>query len=98
LQSDIATLNVIQTQFEGWKKELVTDLKTFQQSVTELVRNQGQRWRILLLRMNFWHFHYNILVNRTKFDQEWEETRLVVASHGQQGLKDEILMQVDEIA
>ncbi len=98
LQADIATLNVLQTQFGGWKKELSADLQAFQQGTTELVRNNGGRWRILLLRMNIWTFHYYMLIDRAKFDQEWEETRLIVTSHGQQELKDEILGQVDEIA
>jgi small GTP-binding protein len=98
LQSDIATLNVLRAQFEGWKKELAADLQGFQQGTTAVVRSQGERWHILLNRMNFFSFHYNVLADRAKFDQEWDETRIITSIHHQKGLKSDILSQVDEIA
>lgn len=98
LQSDVATLNVLQAQFGGWKKELSGDLQNFQQGTTGVVRSQGERWQILLNRMSFLSFHYNMLVDRTKFDQQWDETRLITSIHHQKGLKSDILSQVEEIS
>jgi hypothetical protein len=98
LQSDIATLTVLESQFGGWKKELVADLQGFQIGTTRLVRNQGQRWKILLQRMNLVNFHYSLLIDRATFDEELNNIGLVIGSHGQKNLKEDILSLVEEIS
>lgn len=98
LQSDIATLAVLDSQFEGWKKELALDLQTFRQGTTQLVRKQGERWDQILQRMSFWDFCLGLLIDRSKFEKDWRNIQTSSELRGRKELKDEILAQVEEIS
>lgn len=118
LQADITTLHVLETQLDGWKTELTFDLKLFCQKAMEMVQSQGDRWNILLARMNYWTFHYWFLIDHVRLEQEWIDTQRTVSLHRphqlqppakkqqqpsnakeeQDGWKDDLLVEVKEIA
>jgi small GTP-binding protein len=106
LEGDISTLNILQSQFVGWKKELSADLGTSRSTMTELVRQEGARCHILLHRMNYYTFHawtlptyYNMdTTNSTLLDKEWEETKREASVHRQKDLEADLLEQALETA
>ncbi|KAL3920745.1 MAG: hypothetical protein SGILL_003103 [Bacillariaceae sp.] len=98
LQVDVATLNIFQGQFEGWKKELAADLALSRRSMVDLVEQEGQRCDILLNRIQGNPLHF---VNLTAFDQaqlqeEWEHT---ASSHRHnESLRADLMELVNETA
>jgi len=98
LQSDIATLAVIESQFEGWRKELAADLLVFQQGTSNALRSQGELPTLLLRRMSVSNFYHSLLIDRTRFDEEWNKVELVLASCGPEQVKENILATVHETA
>ena len=98
LQSDTATIAVLESHFGGWKKDLVANLLTFQQRTTKLIRNQGERSKILVSQMSLVDFHYSLLIDRTTFDEAWKNTGLVMASHGRKSLMEDMLVDVEEVS
>jgi small GTP-binding protein len=98
LEADIATLNILQAQFEGWRKEMSADLDQSRHSMTETVREEGDRSEILLGRMNLFQFHAWALWNTQQLEQEWEETKRQASPHRQKSLETDLLEQVQETA
>jgi tRNA U34 5-carboxymethylaminomethyl modifying GTPase MnmE/TrmE len=98
LQADVATLNILQSQFEGWKKELSADLATSRQNMTDMVRKEGVRCDILLSRINLYTFHAWTLFDTQRLEQEWEETKWKTSVHRQKDLEADLLEQVYETA
>jgi len=101
LQVDVATLNIFQSQFEGWKKELVADLTLSQNTMTDMVRQEGQRCDILLNRMNNpYTFYYWTIFDTNQLEEEWLVTKREVAVHRQhdEDLKADLMEHVLETA
>jgi small GTP-binding protein len=98
LQADVATLNILQSQFGGWKKELSADLNQSRQQMADMVRKEGERCAVLLNRMNFVNFHTWMLYDNHQLEQEWEETKRQVSAHRQKELEADLLEQVLETA
>lgn len=87
LETDIATLNLLNSQFDGWKKELDMDLQAFRRNITEAVQGEGQRVAILLdTKMSFTTFSMwwtsPILQNASNFSQEWTRARRKLPNRG----------------
>jgi small GTP-binding protein len=99
LQVDVATLNIFQSQFEGWKKELIADLTMSRSAMTDMVRHEGQRCQILTSRMTWYNFYYWVLVDTPSLYKEWEETkREITIFRHQENLKAALVEQVLETA
>ena len=98
LQADIATLNILQSQFEGWKKELSVDLAASRQNMMDMVRKEGERCNILLGQMSFYNFHLWALFDIARLEQEWADTKRKVSVYRSKDLEADLLEQVNETA
>jgi small GTP-binding protein len=100
LKVDVATLNIFRSQFEGWKKELAADLILSQNTMTDMVREEGHRCDILLNRMNIYNYHYWTLFDTNRLEEEWVETKREVSIHRQhdEDLKADLMEHVLETA
>jgi hypothetical protein len=107
LEGDILTLNILQSQFVGWKKELSADLGTSRRCMTELVRQEGTRCHILLNqhRMNYYTSHTWTLLSSmedtdttitTTLEKQWKETKREASVHRQKDLEAKLLEQALE--
>ena len=98
MQSDVATLNILQSQFEGWKKELQSDLETSRRSMTDLIREEGERGQILMNRINFFNFYTLTLFGDHQLEQEWKNTKRLASLHRSKDLEADLLELVNETA
>ena len=98
LQVDIATLNIFQSQFEGWKNELSADLKLSRNTMSKLVQQEGQRCDLLLSRMNLYNFFYWTLIDTNQLQEEWVDTKREVSAHSHDTLKEDLIEAVHETA
>eukprot|EP00536_Pseudo-nitzschia_multiseries_P000865 jgi/Psemu1/179702/e_gw1.11.257.1 len=100
LQVDVATLNVFQSQFDGWKKELAADMLRSQKTMTDMVREEGQRCEILLNRMTLFNFYQWAIFDTDQLEEEWGVTKREVSIHRQhdEDLRADLLEHVLETA
>jgi hypothetical protein len=98
LQVDVATLNIFQSQFEGWKKELASDLAVSRSSMVRMVQQEGQRCDLLFSRMNPFTFCYWAMLDNDRLEEEWQDTKQEVSAHRQESLKADLLEQVHDTA
>jgi small GTP-binding protein len=98
LQVDIATLNIFQSQFEGWKNELSADLKLARSTMSRLVQQEGHRCDLLLSRMNPYNFFYWTLIDTNQLQEEWDDTKREVSAHSHETLKEDLIEAVHETA
>ena len=74
-ETDIATLNLINSQFNAWKKELVSDMNTMNQEIQSMLLHEGQRGAVLLRRMNWKDLYTSCLFDTSLLRSEWEKTK-----------------------
>lgn len=98
LEADIATLNILQSQFEGWKKELFADMAISRQNMTDMVRKEGERGAILLSRINFYNFYAWTLFGTQQLEREWKDIKRQASAHRHKDLEADLLEQVQETA
>ncbi|KAG7341905.1 small GTP-binding domain protein [Nitzschia inconspicua] len=100
LQVDLATLNIFQSQFEGWKKELQVDLALSRETMSQLVHKEGQRCELLLNRMThpFTTFFSWTLMDTHRLEEAWHSTKQEVSPHRHKSLKEDLIDQVQETA
>lgn len=99
LQVDVATLNIFQSQFEGWKKELQADLATSRYTMSQMVQQEGERCRLLLNRMNNpVAFCRWTLIDTHQLEEEWHDTKREVSPHRHKSMKEDLSEQVYEKA
>ena len=80
LRADFSTLAIVESQFEGWKKELSADLDKSRSAMTELVEQEGHRCEILVHRMkNPFEFYSWTLLDRDRLEEEWSVTQREVS-------------------
>jgi small GTP-binding protein len=98
LETDVATLDIFESQFMGWKKELSADLAQSRREMTSMVSSEGFRCEVLLHRIKWHEFFRWALSDMARLEQEWEETKSILAVARSQGLEQELLEQVQETA
>jgi small GTP-binding protein len=103
LRADVSTLAMVESQFEGWKKELSGDLDKSRRAMTELVEQEGLRCEILLHRMNNpFDFYAWTFFERDRLEEEWSVTQREVSAtiHRQhnEDLRADLLEHVVETA
>lgn len=103
LRSDFSTLAMVESQFDGWKKELSADLTLSRTRMTELVEQEGQRCEILFHRMsNPIDFYSWTLYDTERLEEEWSITQREVSTtihrHHGEDLKADLIEQVVETA
>jgi tRNA U34 5-carboxymethylaminomethyl modifying GTPase MnmE/TrmE len=69
-ETDISTLNLINSQFNAWKKELKSDMHTMTQEIQSVFINEGQRGSILLRRMHWKDLYESCLFDITTLRRE----------------------------
>jgi small GTP-binding protein len=80
LRADFSTLAIVESQFEGWKKELSADLDKSRSAMTEMVEQEGHRCEILVHRMkNPFEFYSWTLFDRDRLEEEWSVTQREVS-------------------
>ena len=80
LRADFSTLAIVESQFEGWKKELSADLDKSRSTMTKLVEQEGHRCEILVHRMkNPFEFYSWTLLDRDRLEEEWSVTQREVS-------------------
>jgi small GTP-binding protein len=94
LEADIATLNIFNHQFVGWKKEMSADLMISRNEMSDRIRAQGERCDVLLNRVSYFDLYKSIL-DMKQLEQEWDETSSSLHSRG---LESDLLDQVQETA
>ena len=101
LQADMATLNIIKSQFQGWKKELSELTSATQQNMTQMITKQGLQGEFFLSRISWTNFFSWTLLDskNVRLNKEWMETTrqtdLVLRCND---LETELLHQVNEMA
>jgi small GTP-binding protein len=99
LQIDVATLNIFQSQFDGWKNELQADLALSRHTMSTMVQREGLRCEILLNRMKspfmFWNW---TLLDTHQLEEEWQDTKREVSPHRHKSLQEDLMEQVHETA
>jgi small GTP-binding protein len=99
LQADNAALHLLKSQFDGWTKELSSDLNGINKSIAAIVEMEGQQGELVLSRINLYNFYAWTLTGSTaNLEREWEETKRQSSLHRQQDLETELLDQVHEMA
>ncbi|KAL3917788.1 MAG: hypothetical protein SGILL_004544 [Bacillariaceae sp.] len=101
LQEDISTLNIFQSQFEGWKKELAADLASSRNDMVELMRREGQRCDAMINRIqsNPLNFVNLTVFDTAKLEEEWEHTKHAASSRRHnESLKVDLMELVHETA
>ncbi len=103
LRADFATLAMVESQFEGWKKELSADLDLSRTRMTELVEQEGHRCEIMFHRMkNPIEFYTWTLFDRDRLEEEWSITQREVSStihrHHGEDLRADLIEHVIETA
>jgi small GTP-binding protein len=73
--TDINTVNLINSQFNAWKKELISDMQTTTNDIQILLRNEGRRGSILLERMTGMDLYRSCLFDMSNLRREWKKTK-----------------------
>ena len=73
--TDIATLNLINSQFNAWKKELASDMQNMNQEIQSTLIHEGQRGIVLFQRMNWKDLCFSCLFDAATLRSEWEKTK-----------------------
>ena len=72
--TDIATLNLINSQFNAWKKELASEMHNMNQEIQSILLHEGQRGVVLLQRMNWKDLYAAASFDSSQLRNEWEKT------------------------
>lgn len=94
LETDVATLTLLQSQFDGWTKEMNSDMEDSRREIKELFLMEGQRCQILCDRMSYIDQYSWTIFDTDRFDSEWSSTR----RGAKNGLESQILELVRETA
>ena len=96
LETDVATLKMLNSQFTGWQREIQTDMERARTELTVACQGQGERCRVLLRRASgVWQLYQWTVLDPFKLQREWTKTQ---TTFSQQGLKADLLSMVREMA
>lgn len=96
LEIDIATLNLLKSQFGGWEKEMNADIESFCKEVGSILLHEGERCQRLLNRMSL-SDRYLFAFNQHRLELEWKRTKQTGAN-AVQGIEEELLSIIRETA
>jgi small GTP-binding protein len=74
LQADIATLDLLNAQFESWSKEMATDAKLSCQELKQLFQTEGHRVKNILERAGTISVLNWCLLHAAKWEAEWKRS------------------------
>lgn len=101
LETDLATLNLLQTQFVAWRREIQLDMDRSRTELTGTCRDQGERCRTLLRRASYWQLYQWTALDASgsKLQREWTKTETTFSKQGLKGhLEDMVREMADSIA
>jgi small GTP-binding protein len=91
---DIATLNLLKTQFKAWEKEMNAELESFRRDVASRLSGEGARAEKLRKRMSLLDW-YMLAFDDSRFSSEWKRSRIIGPDTGK-GIEEELLNLVRE--
>lgn len=72
LETDSATLRLLESQMSGWTLEMESEMNTFRSEAQNLILLEGSRCRELVQRMSFSdQIRWTVLGNRLAFEEAW---------------------------
>jgi small GTP-binding protein len=97
LETDVATLQMLHSQFGAWRSEIQRDMERARTELTSTCVSQGDRCHVLLRRASLWQLmQWSLLLdNNTRLHREWTKTQTIFS---QQGLEADLLDMVREMA
>jgi len=96
LSVDIATLNLLKSQFQAWEKEMNSDLDSFRRDVGLVLSGEAARSQKLLDRMSLLDW-YMFAFDEARFSLEWKRTERT-GMGAVRGTEEELLNIVRETA
>jgi hypothetical protein len=91
LETDVATLQLLHSQFAAWRSELQQDMERARQELTAVSASQGDRCHVLLRRASLWDLYQWTLfdssssanTSNSKLQREWAKTQTIYSQQGQ---------------
>jgi small GTP-binding protein len=88
LETDVATLHLLHSQFAAWRSELQQDMERARQELTSTCLSQGDRCHVLLRRASLWQLYQWTLLsegnnnansnnNNSRLQREWDKTQTI---------------------
>jgi len=72
LETDVATLRLLESQMNGWTLEMETEMNKFRLETRDMLRLEGTRCRELVQRMSFFdQMRWTVLGDRPAFEDAW---------------------------
>jgi small GTP-binding protein len=96
LEIDIATLNLLRSQFGGWEKEMNADMESFRREIGSILSHEGSRWQRLQKRMSLFDM-YMCAFDEDRLYLEWKRTKRL-GPDAVQGIEEELLSFVRDTA
>jgi len=94
LETDIATVNLLENQMDSWKKDMDGDIDQFRNDVRDHLQKEMNRCRYLVNSIGIVEMYTVVLVDdRTILNTKWEDTKSVIVSDN---VHKEILESVHE--
>ncbi len=103
LETDIATVNLLQNQMDAWRRDMDHDINQFQQDVHDHLKREMDRCRALVDSLGFFEKYSLFLFggsdNITKLESKWDDTKSVIVSNDlEKEIVECVRTSTDEIA
>jgi small GTP-binding protein len=101
LQTDVMTLNLLNTQLTAWRKELTADMLRATNEILSLLLREGQRASVLMGRIEWKDFYTSCVVDAELLRREWDKTKPPILTPSLEhhiSVKEQILFAVQEMA
>ncbi len=96
LETDRATLRLLESQMSGWTLEMETEMSKFRLEVRDMLRLEGSRCRELVQRTSFFdQMRWTVLGDRRAFQEAWIKA---VAERSSDSLANDLNALVREIS
>jgi hypothetical protein len=78
LEDDQITLNLLSSQLEGWRKEILKDMERAKSNISDRLQQEGKRAHVLMKRLESWSDFYNAaILEQTLLSREWKKTQRI---------------------
>jgi GTPase SAR1 family protein len=81
MKSDVATLNLLHSQFAAWKKELNHDMERAANDMQSVLSSEGDRAAIMLRRLSLVDHFRICLLDTAQLQHEWQSTRPITTKN-----------------
>jgi small GTP-binding protein len=99
LESDVATLNLLTSQFQAWRKELASDMIRIRNDIKQRIQYEGQRVGLMAKRQSVFDFYRICLINgQSALLKEWTKTASATAHETNGAIQTDLLLFSQEAA